>query len=937
MKKNDKTKKWSASQHSLQQTVSTVNHKTKLGNNRLPSEESGIALILTLGVLSIIIVLAMGFVGSSITSQKAAVYENNATTARLLADSALQRAIGAMRFYSTMSLYYDDVKSHDEIDSVPENRKNNDFLYRLATAVDSAEYEWPSPYNEDAVDAVHWQYVYNGLSGADKRIIGRVGYVTVDSEGRLDPSACIEHGGSATNENGANEIRNGVEINEINLQNLDPGNTTNLSTTKVSNFSSTTATIAGTLTDGMRWPDWETLFSTSRLNITDSNQKDQYRAWFQLDSPADPEAFWVDINGDKIENSGEYYHRFNLARTDWDTLTVSDIVAAPTVYSDSLSTHDGTGIKWINNWTLAGTFDGNKDGDSLDTEDVTARKNQIAANIIDFCDSNSLPTTDSLTNPTYMGLDKTPYVNEIGIELQCVVTMDPKTATTKTANMNFTIRGGGEIVNMYGEDFSAETILTVKGAIYMKIKSENGATTEVNWKDFTVTVTLDSLGTLPYSYNWYEQSAFYDWQEVIEDPYEVSCTNVKCRITTASLSYDGNVVDFAKPDNPVTGESTMLAVLAEQVDSGTHTIYFHYEAEDPRQNLNYGDWDQGDYLVEGYGGTSNGNHYGWESGAGHHYGWENKKGKNSKDHGDAEIFSTPTTLSSAFIRNAPFQSPWEIGMIHRGENWETINLKTYNDNDSNYGVSETAGGGAYADGDANILDEIKMTSNVETYGKVNINSTNSRVLRALLAGIRYDVPALNNGPDGVNGTADDNSPGDPNSGTALDFNTAVTNLAADIEGSINSPFPTRAHVVKVASLTDGSEITQDSDALKEEIICKFINLTKKGASSSTITIIALAQAIKDIGDGITIHKDLDQNGVIGTANEDFDTGGLGDDINGDGDTDDTSISETISGCAYGTYDQYADEIMAEQKVMATVYRDPTTGRWRIIRYEYLED
>ena len=67
-------------------------------------EEKGIALILTLGVLAIIIVLAMGFVASSITSQKAAVYENNATTARLLADSAIQRAIGAMRFYSSMSL-----------------------------------------------------------------------------------------------------------------------------------------------------------------------------------------------------------------------------------------------------------------------------------------------------------------------------------------------------------------------------------------------------------------------------------------------------------------------------------------------------------------------------------------------------------------------------------------------------------------------------------------------------------------------------------------------------------------------------------------------------------------------------------------------------------------------------------------------------------------
>lgn len=32
-------------------------------------------------------------------------------------------------------------------------------------------------------------------------------------------------------------------------------------------------------------------------------------------------------------------------------------------------------------------------------------------------------------------------------------------------------------------------------------------------------------------------------------------------------------------------------------------------------------------------------------------------------------------LSTAYIRNAPMQSLWELGVIHRGAAWQTLNLK----------------------------------------------------------------------------------------------------------------------------------------------------------------------------------------------------------------------------------------------------------------------
>ena len=58
------------------------------------------------------------------------------------------------------------------------------------------------------------------------------------------------------------------------------------------------------------------------------------------------------------------------------------------------------------------------------------------------------------------------------------------------------------------------------------------------------------------------------------------------------LEYNGNFADFAKPDS-ATDESTSVAIFVERDANGTETAWFEYQAEDPRQNLNNGDWPQG--------------------------------------------------------------------------------------------------------------------------------------------------------------------------------------------------------------------------------------------------------------------------------------------------------------------------------------------------------
>ena len=889
--------------------------KCKLAKSPHTPEERGMALILTLGVLTIIIVLAMGFVASSITAQKAAVYENNVTIARMLADSAVQRAIGAMRFYSTISSTFSNVKSHNESDSVVANRKNHDFIYKLNTNLEDMEYSLPDPYNPNDTKAVHWQYVYNGLSGSDKRIIGRVAYVTVVAGGKLDPSACVTHDatGTAVNENGANEERPGREINEINIANLDPTNSTGyLSVNNVADFSSDHA--SGTLPDGMRWPDFETMFSSSRLNITNGAQQDQYHNWFELDASPEPEAFWLDDDADGIKDGGELYHRFNMARTDWSSVTVSDILSSPDAWSDSPSTNDGKGIPWLKNWTdNSGIF-----------PDAETRSKQIAANIIDYCDSDDAVTTDDITDPTYMGLERTPYINEIGLDLDGYLTVtDPGDGSgNKLAVLDLDVQAGVELINIYGDNFDKHTQLHVFGDIEFDMGTDDGGF-HTGDMPFEHTFDADPVGTHDYKFTWDVHYNAGSYSKLVVPPIKAWIIDVRVGITKAFLIYDGQVVDALNGGGTHIWHSKFGLLLLDLMT--THDLgRVSWEAKDPRNNLYKDDWiiksKKAVVGIEPYPGTSNA--------ANHNTEYDTA--------GDAEGTRTPSTQSTYFIRNGPMQSPWELGFIHRGGLWETLNIDTYNDT---VGVSATVGGGAYADGDANILDQIKMTSNVETYGKVNLNSTNSSVLKALIANVYAGVNIENNGDDGIAGNSDDDNPGLQGAGgNALDYNTDVTHIADEIKATTTSgtfQFTTRGEIAKIANLSDGSEVTQNTDAKKEEIIGKLVNLTKAAPLEldGEIYIIAIAQAIRDIGGGATISRDMDQDGVIGNADETV----LGDDINGDGDALDHSISETISGCTFGTYDQYADEIIAEQKVVAIVYRDPSTARWKIKKMYYLDD
>ena len=79
------------------------------------------------------------------------------------------------------------------------------------------------------------------------------------------------------------------------------------------------------------------------------------------------------------------------------------------------------------------------------------------------------------------------------------------------------------------------------------------------------------------------------------------------------------------------------------------------------------------------------------------------------------------------------RSLWELGAIHRGYPNQTINLKQFTEKAD----WTTADKVTYAEGDAGMLDQVKIGPLLFVEGKVNANMRNPLVWEDLLGGIAY--------------------------------------------------------------------------------------------------------------------------------------------------------------------------------------------------------
>ncbi|MBO7534397.1 MAG: hypothetical protein J6T46_10445, partial [Victivallales bacterium] len=108
--------------------------------------------------------------------------------------------------------------------------------------------------------------------------------------------------------------------------------------------------------------------------------------------------------------------------------------------------------------------------------------------------------------------------------------------------------------------------------------------------------------------------------------------------------------------------------------------------------------------------------------------------------------SNTRSFSTAYIRNAPMQSLWELGAIHRGAPYQTINLKKFKDPNESEGPEDPSlpsGSGStvgkYSGGDAAILDYVKIGPLRFAKGRVNANTRNLGAIDLLLKDIEEET------------------------------------------------------------------------------------------------------------------------------------------------------------------------------------------------------
>lgn len=424
------------------------------------NNESGVALLFALGILSLLLILGLAFASNALLSQKVAANNSNRSQAKLLAQSAISRIATAIMYYQyeasksgIIPLNYSDIYSYGK-------DKNGTIFADGLFSTDDSLLMPPSSATIDLPDAStlqnpKWAFVFDKPeSESDRKIIGRIAYQQVSSKGSSKINLnYVLHG--KYNQESHSEItppnqkpwenRWGKSIDELNLNSSTPlANWMTEETDETSNYTDLTAFFSAYDSTGQYFYDYTTEGTQGYKN------KSFIERWFTPgDTGNEPEYYRYDIT------STEYklYHRFNLGELDdcslgdeeWYDRFRNDTSVTLSKNSDAILdklAHDGVEFKLTDELTPADTgipFLKQITNEKETFSTLEARRKQIAANLNDYCDSDSKPTSDvDATNwsvdedkeePTFTGNERTPYIYELGYKLEIYHQADGATKT----------------------------------------------------------------------------------------------------------------------------------------------------------------------------------------------------------------------------------------------------------------------------------------------------------------------------------------------------------------------------------------------------------------------------------------------------------------------------------------------------------------------------
>ena len=903
--------------------------------------QKGVALLFALGILSLILVTGLAFLGNSLISQKIAFNLQEANAAKVLARSAADRAIAQLAMFNLLQAgyharyYASDASSVfsriDDAVSAPagatailtknnadqsvtqdqlsgEKSKLNVDVFRSG----SSRYPWYAGKSSRA----KWIYVHkngvesNGYTSNTEPIIGRYAYqvlpqtsnsrvslyaVTKGSFGNVHPA--VEQPDSADKVKIAKQFRWGIDVDELLINDAlfkdwggadkSTGPTPDGNDLSQREFDTFFNIFSGTgsplyLSNSATDPQKKTvevrkrwvrnIFTEGMGRVAREAYPDNsslpysgLRKWYSRFNLGEFKPYF-----DANKTDGIWYSRFRSKIPETDNADEekkaidelkNGLVIPPSTTKSVLDYLAGDApVPFVDGYVKDREYSspvglpflrrlGHNDemGGFSKIEDL---RKQIAANLNDYCDADSIPTSDVAADkwkdlvdktdddlPKFTGNEQTPYINELAFGFK----MSDGKITAETGKCDFEAKFTPEIIaelirvykstpgitgtQLHGfiKSLGVTLKVTVSGtATGSYKKSVDGVETTVTVPEFNLNDLLIEGSDISYSEfknkkfeipfdtgvggpYWVKNFQFTDAADVIsvkaslyqklrelsgttdnEVSFTVNPTKIKVEISKVSFNL-GNLVltatvdgkenvgiDFVRFINPP-GDSETFSVTSDKAKEYTSMTdlskdgIFHVgvmQAIDPRQNLNAvfqrngtsvstslkssdwllskdaslqftaddSKWEWGNLTTRVTGGGIN--TYSNPSAPKYADGSE----MTAQNHCDTEETKDPAWsedskekhISTAVIRNAPMRSPWELGFIHRGIPFQTINLKKAGGIDGgelldpgalgsiNCSTWNEAEGTKYAYGDAGILEQIKMTEYNKSYGKVDL-------------------------------------------------------------------------------------------------------------------------------------------------------------------------------------------------------------------------
>ena len=919
--------------------------------------EHGVALLFTLCILSMALITAIIFSLQSMTSRKVAAAYADTSSARILADGAVGRALVSL-------LQSDKAYAYSNYKTTPPNGNADEYASDLIWKIEKPgvfsfndgpiRFSTKTYYDRDD-RCPSWEYVYSKIykdSSTQQHIIGRYAYVAIGLNDQLNPNALGRRDGVDT---AIFEKRLGrwtcepQFVFKSSVHNWDYSSSIN------------PTTIRGKYpSDG--WKDLDLFIDDltgSGSSSSDKQLKMMADQYFDISDTGEYNKFRSDGKAivdltDHALASGEAY-RFPLIRTDWDSITVDAVKSA---------------IPWFAQAS------------------GQANPNQTVANLINYNASiNRSPVTDNENwisgTPTYTGNKRTAYINEaqgdisvggnLGMRLSERYLADPSNPSSwkwrvwySGCNYSAQIAINVETVNMYPATGGSDSAISVQvpklvGEIsfdYWNPNGDNGGFWETRripidantqwgevaqsgsdsgYKVYTFWLQNDLIGnvTTPKK-DGYDRPIGHD-----ADFYEyIKIRNVKLSLDRVVLyDYAGRNADLAlMPTQLQTGNTFPLGSDGAQVAGEERDFFFDAQVNDPRFNLGREQWSPA------FSETDNGDNIGFcntviNLGTYH----DNEKRSDPAYAGDDSI-------STAYIRHGQMISLWELGAIHRGAPWQTINLKCA----SKDGVRMDR----YDYGDGHLLDQIALTetNRIEEpiVGLINLNcvanfggSSAPFVFKSLFTNFPiYKTYANMNSGTAAGGIIKGESIDSTKTGD-LDADAYARELLECVtEASSKGYLPRRTAVLPTNfPSTDnlmGRTIPKNvPDAQSEEIFCRVVNLLKWNKQQiKRATVLVLAQSIQDVSG--TLERNLPEKDIDLMR----DAGFLPYD-KGSTSYKTTTMSADSMRSAYGKrnaafkqYDNLHDRITGEAKILVRLEWDESAnnnkGAWKITRKEYAE-